>query len=168
MSDYRTSNGPATDRGRTGSGSADRVYPHGPGHGHRQVVHKHSFEDWWDEQFLAVKILLGFCFAILGAGIIAFFGWITMILWNWIMPEVFGLTRITYWQAWGILLLSTILFKRIGGGEHSTPSDRKRKRQLKRYLAEEPGGPCGTGFEPDADSASDSESSPGAESGSDE
>jgi hypothetical protein len=34
-----------------------------------------------------------------------------MILWNWLMPTIFGLTEITFWQACGINLLSTILFK---------------------------------------------------------
>ncbi|MHC4591684.1 MAG: hypothetical protein ACYS8L_03195 [Planctomycetota bacterium] len=37
-------------------------------------------------------------------------GLVVMALWNWIMPEVFGLPRITYWQAWGLLLLGHILF----------------------------------------------------------
>lgn len=34
-----------------------------------------------------------------------------MFLWNWIMPDIFGLTKITFWQAIGLLLLSNILFK---------------------------------------------------------
>lgn len=32
-------------------------------------------------------------------------------LWNWLMPAVFGLKVITFWQAWGLLLLASILFK---------------------------------------------------------
>lgn len=32
-------------------------------------------------------------------------------LWNWLMPEIFGLTQITFWQAMGISALSSILFK---------------------------------------------------------
>lgn len=36
--------------------------------------------------------------------------WI-MPLWNWLMPTLFGLTKITYWQAWGISLLCGSLFK---------------------------------------------------------
>ena len=31
-------------------------------------------------------------------------------LWNWIMPEIFGLKTITIWQALGINLLSSGLF----------------------------------------------------------
>lgn len=29
----------------------------------------------------------------------------TMWLWNWLMPTIFGLTKITFWQALGINLL---------------------------------------------------------------
>jgi hypothetical protein len=35
----------------------------------------------------------------------------TMLLWDWLMPELFGLSTITIWQAWGIHVLSGILFK---------------------------------------------------------
>ena len=34
-----------------------------------------------------------------------------MWLWNWIMPLVFGLIKINFWQALGITLLSNFLFK---------------------------------------------------------
>lgn len=35
----------------------------------------------------------------------------TMLLWNWLMPEIFGLTRITLLQAVGLKMLCSILFK---------------------------------------------------------
>lgn len=34
-----------------------------------------------------------------------------LLLWNWLMPDLFGLKSITFWQALGILLLSSFLFK---------------------------------------------------------
>jgi len=34
-----------------------------------------------------------------------------MLLWNWLMPNLFGLIEITFWQAVGLNLLSSILFK---------------------------------------------------------
>jgi len=34
-----------------------------------------------------------------------------MLLWNWLMPVIFGLTSIGYWQAFGLMILSTLLFK---------------------------------------------------------
>ena len=35
----------------------------------------------------------------------------TMWLWNWLMPTIFGLIKISGWQALGINVLSGILFK---------------------------------------------------------
>lgn len=34
-----------------------------------------------------------------------------MWLWNWLMPVIFGLTKITVWQAFGLYLLCRFLFK---------------------------------------------------------
>ena len=34
-----------------------------------------------------------------------------MLLWNWIMPTIFGLPEIGFWQSIGLQLLSIILFK---------------------------------------------------------
>ena len=39
------------------------------------------------------------------------FGAPLMVLWNWLMPTMFGLSEITFWQACGLQLLATILFK---------------------------------------------------------
>ncbi|MFP4364758.1 MAG: hypothetical protein ACLFR1_12930 [Spirochaetia bacterium] len=49
---------------------------------------------------------------IAGAALLALiFGLVVMALWNWLMPEIFGLPVISYWQAWGLVLLAHILFK---------------------------------------------------------
>jgi len=37
------------------------------------------------------------------------FGFITMQLWNWLMPAIFGLRTISFLQAIGLVLLSKIL-----------------------------------------------------------
>jgi hypothetical protein len=34
-----------------------------------------------------------------------------MLLWDWLMPTLFGLPEITFWQACGLQLLATLLFK---------------------------------------------------------
>jgi len=39
-------------------------------------------------------------------------------LWNWLIPTIFGLKTITFWQAWGLFWLTSILFK--GGGSSSS------------------------------------------------
>lgn len=36
-----------------------------------------------------------------------------MWLWNWIMPAIFDITKISWIQAWGLTLLCKILFKPI-------------------------------------------------------
>jgi hypothetical protein len=38
-------------------------------------------------------------------------GYPLMLLWNWLMPTIFNLPEITFWQAIGLNFLSTILFK---------------------------------------------------------
>ena len=43
------------------------------------------------------------------------FGWLVMILWNWLMPGLFGLKLITYWQAFGIIILARLIMGSIGG-----------------------------------------------------
>ena len=43
--------------------------------------------------------------------VIVILGYPLMLLWNWLMPVIFGLPEITFWQAIGLNLISTILFK---------------------------------------------------------
>ncbi|AOW21893.1 Asp23/Gls24 family envelope stress response protein [Urechidicola croceus] len=49
-------------------------------------------------------------------GLAILLGFVIMWLWNWLMPDLFGLTTITYWQAVGIFALSKILLGSFGGG----------------------------------------------------
>lgn len=46
-------------------------------------------------------------FVALSAGMI----WAVYALWNWLMPTLFGLHTVTYWQALGLVALSWILFR---------------------------------------------------------
>lgn len=87
---------------------------------------------------------------ILAAALAFLFGFIVLYLWNWLMPEIFGLPTISYIQAWGLVLLCHILFKSGGSGGkfHNSgrgrhfkgkfhPNDEMRKR-FNRYRKEEP------------------------------
>jgi len=56
---------------------------------------------------LLVFVLLAVIFAIIGL----IFAIPVMFLWNWLMPNIFGLGEIGYFQAWGIFWLSALLFK---------------------------------------------------------
>jgi hypothetical protein len=59
------------------------------------------------------------------------FGFAVMWLWNWLMPALFGLHVIGYWQALGLLVLSKILFSGFRG-RPSFPSD-WRARMNRRW-----------------------------------
>ena len=60
-------------------------------------------------------------FVIVAVALIAIFGLISalpvMLLWNWLMPELFGLTQITFMQALGLSLLTNILFGSSSGSK---------------------------------------------------
>ena len=59
---------------------------------------------------------------------IAGFGQAVLHLWNWLMPALFGLRAITFWQAVGLLSLSWILFggfRGFGGSGRSYPYPRR-------------------------------------------
>ena len=57
-------------------------------------------------------------------GLAILFGFILMWLWNWLMPEIFGLPFITYWQAVGLFIISKVF---IGGCGSGGGSSRKNK-----------------------------------------
>jgi hypothetical protein len=97
-----------------------------------------DFESWWKDRSLPAKILVVLGFAALGFGVLALFGWAVMLLWNWIVPETFGLKPLSYWKAWGLFLLCSILFKGMGSssGGSGKRADRKRKEQLRKYMEE--------------------------------
>lgn len=60
-------------------------------------------------------------FILIAVTLAALLAGIVMMLWNWLMPAIFGLTTISYIQAIGLFLLSKILFSGIckrGGRPH--------------------------------------------------
>ncbi|HXC31950.1 MAG TPA: hypothetical protein VNZ56_05710 [Verrucomicrobiae bacterium] len=70
-------------------------------------------------------------------------GFVASHLWNYLMPGLFGLHAITFWQAVGLIILGRLLFggfgPRFGGGpwrrhmaerwEQMTPEERERFRE---------------------------------------
>lgn len=65
------------------------------------------------------------------------FGGVVMLLWNAIVPDVFGASSLTYWQAVGLLLLAQILCRGVGRWRtYHDPSARDRwKHKLEAKLA---------------------------------
>lgn len=92
-----------------------------------------------------MKLILFAPLAILGILLfMALGGFIVQWLWNWLLPLLFGLPTVTFWQALGILVLSRILFGGWGGRGYRrsrfhrrmdgrwgrmTPEERERFRQ---------------------------------------
>jgi len=80
--------------------------------------------------FLAPLVLVAF------ALFVALGGECVKLLWNWLMPAIFGLPPIRFWQALGLLALSRILFGGFGfrgsGRSHVNPEVRERMRQRMR------------------------------------
>lgn len=56
-------------------------------------------------------------FVVMGIAFLALFTYVVMLLWNWLVPELFSGPVLDYWQTLGILILSKILFT--GLGHHS-------------------------------------------------
>ena len=97
--------------------------------------------------------------AIFAAIVVAVIGQVVLQLWNSLMPAIFGMRPISFWQALGLLALSWILFGRFGmfrgrGGcsshwrhrmaerlEQMSPEEREKFRQGLE-------GRCGLGARP--------------------
>ena len=58
------------------------------------------------------RFLMPIGFLAIAAGFAA----VVMLLWNWLIPVIFGLGAICFWQALGLLVLCRILFGSFGGG----------------------------------------------------
>jgi hypothetical protein len=65
-------------------------------------------------------------------GLAVLFGFVIMWLWNWLMPELFGLTTLTYWQAVGLFILFKILLGGCGGSGKSKSSSKDSKSSCKK------------------------------------
>lgn len=79
--------------------------------------------------FIVPLAILGMLlFAIIG-------GEVVRLLWNWLLPPLFGWRQITFWQALGLLALCRILFGGVGGGHRHGRHDRLRSR-FRRRMAE--------------------------------
>lgn len=70
-------------------------------------------------------------FAAIGIVALGVFGLVVRGLWNWLMPELFGLHPITFWQALGVWLLSRILLAGFHGGR--SKDRRWRARLIERW-----------------------------------
>ena len=69
-------------------------------------------------------------FAVLAVGAVALlFGWVTMTAWNAVIPSVFNLPLITFWQAVGLMILGRILVGRF----HCHSGGRRDRGRVSRH-----------------------------------
>lgn len=75
-----------------------------------------------------VEIVVTILFAaVFISGLAVLFGFVVMWLWNWLMPAIFGLPSLTFWQAAGIIILFKLLFGGFGHGGSKKSSKRSHK-----------------------------------------
>lgn len=78
----------------------------------------HVTAEGWHSHHPGLRGLKIAGFVVLGViGVTVFalaFGWLVMILWNWLMPAIFHLGEITYWEGFGLVILGKLIFGGIG------------------------------------------------------
>ena len=80
------------------------------------------------KRYRFLKVLKIALFATLA---VAAFSFLVMILWNALMPGIFAVRAIGFWQALGILVLSKVLFG--GFRSHTGGGQRWRRRMMERW-----------------------------------
>jgi len=81
-----------------------------------------------------LRVLRVIAVVILG---IAVFGFVASQLWNYLMPALFGLRTITFWQAVGLTILGRILFGGFRPGFGGAPWRRHRMARWEQMTPEE-------------------------------
>ena len=63
-------------------------------------------------QYPAIYIIMHFLLVMIVCPVFSFAqAWPVKLLWNWLMPVIFSLPTITFWQAAGLMLLISLLFR---------------------------------------------------------
>jgi len=84
------------------------------------------------------RVILMIPLVILGILVFGFVGGtVVRLLWNWLLPTLFGLPQVTFWQALGILVLCRILFGFGFRGGHSRSEARGRIRERWNQMSPE-------------------------------
>jgi hypothetical protein len=76
-----------------------------------------------------VKFLVGIiCLAVIGV--------VVMFLWNWLMPSIFSIRAINFWEALGLFILSRALFGHWGIGR--APGWKRKYQYYKKFSSMSP------------------------------
>jgi len=81
---------------------------------------------------LPAPLIIAF-FALIGTTFLAGVGAIVMLLWNALVPAIFGITTISFWQALGLLVLARIFF---GSLHHNHSYNGKNAKHSHNHLFE--------------------------------
>ncbi|GAB1855789.1 hypothetical protein MHTCC0001_06230 [Flavobacteriaceae bacterium MHTCC 0001] len=85
---------------------------------------------------IVAMIIFGIIFI---TGLVILFGYVVMWLWNWLMPEIFGLPVLNYWKAVGLFILLKILVGGCGfndkgaSKDHKTTCEKEPKKNFSKW-----------------------------------
>lgn len=65
--------------------------------------------DWVDDLGCGGAVLALLGVLLLAFAIMCFEGWILMLLWNWLLVSLFGISTIGFWQGVGLILLLNLI-----------------------------------------------------------
>jgi len=72
-------------------------------------------------KWIVIGVVMACAFAFL-------FSFFVKLIWNAVIPDIFGLPQITFWQAFGLTVLIKLLF---GGGFHKHPKRHIHQKSCK-------------------------------------
>lgn len=90
-----------------------------------------------NETDMAMKVLKIGGMILLGIGVAILLGYVLMWLWNTLMPSIFNLPEITYWQGVGLFILSKIIFGGFSGNSSSSNEKCSEKGEIYREIEAE-------------------------------
>lgn len=98
------------------------------------MEHKRHLEKRMERkaEYYVTKAVKVFVFAVFIIGLFFLACYVLMRLWNWLLPDIFDITTITYWQAVGIMVLAKLIFGFGGGSSSSKRKEKTRKWQEKK------------------------------------
>jgi len=97
------------------------------------MEHKKDFEKVVEKKVekTVKKVVKIIALVILGILIFLLANYLLMRLWNWLMPNLFGVGTVTYWQALGVFILAKLLFGFGGGGGGKSKGGSSHKKKIK-------------------------------------
>lgn len=80
-----------------------------------------------------LRVLKFIGFGILGLGFVTLAVFVTMSLWNWLIPSLFNGPVLGFWQTAGLFILSKILLTGVAPGRHNHRSGNWKKKYEGKY-----------------------------------